>query len=246
MILALVLFRRLLFRQSRAVAELDSGAQRVPFNPNQPRGSDGKWIKKGGVFGAAVLATVVAAAGGGDVVTSVGAGLDAATARSASDADTANSKKAARKGNRAEAWRRLALKEIKSEIKKNLRCAVQSFGQVQQFFVRHPCDKLDQLLFVVRDKNGNTIAGSVMWVKMPSAESAAQLRKVEDTYGSGDVTPFGTQVIEAGGFRFTGKHYRSRLDEELFVIAETDPIKGRPSDAFLKQVADVADVLPPP
>ena len=90
------------------------------------------------------------------------------------------------------------------------------------------------------------IAGSVTWVKMPSAESATQLGKLEDTYGSGDVTPFGTKVLEAGGFRFTGKHYRSRLDRKLVVIAETDPIKGRPSEAFLKQVADVADVLPPP
>ena len=133
----------------------------MPFDRNQPRGPDGKWIKKGGVFGAAVLATVVAAANGGDVVTSVGAGLDAATTRSVSDADTANGKKAAQKGDRAEAWRRLTLKEIRKQIKKNLRCAVQSFGQVQQFFLRHPCDKLDQLLFVVQDRNGNTIAGSV-------------------------------------------------------------------------------------
>ncbi|WP_344855611.1 hypothetical protein [Amycolatopsis ultiminotia] len=246
MILVLVVFSRLLFRQSRAVVRIDSGAQRVPFDPNQPRGPDGKWIKTGGVFTAAVLATVVAAASGGDVVTSAGAGLDTATTKSVSDADTANSKKAARNGDRAKAWRRLALKEVGKEIKKDLRCAVQSFGQVQQYFLRHPCQKLDQLLFVVQDRNGNTIAGSVTWVKMPSAESAAQLRRLEDTYGSGDVTPFGTAVLEAGGFRFTGKHYRSRLDGKLAVIAETDPIKGRPSDAFLKQVADVADVLPPP
>ncbi|ADJ47924.1 hypothetical protein AMES_6099 [Amycolatopsis mediterranei S699] len=218
----------------------------MPFNPKQPRGPDGRWIKTGGVFGAAVLATVVAAASGGDVVTSVGAGLDAATTKSVSEADAAAGKKAARKGDRAEAWRRLALKELKKEIKKDLRCTVQSFGQVQQFFLRHPCDKLDQLLFVVQDRNGNTIAGSVAWVKMPSAESAGQLRKLEDVYGSGDVTPFGSEVLAAGGFRFTGKHYRSRPDGKLVVIAETDPIKGHPSDAFLKQVADVADVLPPP
>ncbi|GAB3360604.1 hypothetical protein [Amycolatopsis echigonensis] len=218
----------------------------MPFDPNQPRGPDGKWIKTGGVFGAAVLAAVMAAASGGDAVTSVGAGLDAATTRSVSDADTATSKKAARNGDRAEAWRRLALKEARKEIKKDLRCAVQSFGRVQQFFLRHPCDKLDQLLFVVQDETGNTIAGSVTWVKMPSPESAGQLRTLEDTYGSGDVTPFGTKVLEAGGFRFTGKHYRSRLDGKLVVIAETDPIKGRPSDAFLNQIPDVADVLPPP
>ncbi|WP_406636425.1 hypothetical protein [Amycolatopsis sp. WGS_07] len=218
----------------------------MPFDPNQPRGPDGKWIKTGGVFAAAALATVVAAASGGDAVTSVGAGLDAATTKSVSDADAANSKKAAQKGDRAEAWRRLTLKEVRKKIEKDLHCAVQSYGQVQQFFLRHPCKKLDQLLFVVQDKNGNTIAGSVTWVKMPSAESAAQLRNLEDTYGSGDVTPFGTEVLEAAGFRFTGKRYRSRLDGKLVVIAETDPINGRPSDAFLKQVADVADVLPPP
>ena len=218
----------------------------MPFNPNQPRGPDGKWIKTSGVFAAAVLATIVAAANGGDAVTSVGAGLDAATTKTPSDADTANGKKAARNGDRAEAWRRLTLKEVRKEIKKDLRCAVQSFGQVQQFLLGHPCEKLNQLLFVVQDTNGNTIAGSVAWVKMPSAESAAQLRKLEDTYGSGDVTPFGTEILEAGGFRFSGKHYRSRQDGKLVVIAETDPINGRPSDAVLKQVADVADVLPPP
>ncbi|WP_409463169.1 hypothetical protein [Amycolatopsis sp. GA6-003] len=218
----------------------------MPFDPNQPRGPDGKWIKTGGVFAAAALATAVAAASGGDAVTSVGAGLDAATTKSVSDTDMANSKKAARKGNRAEAWQRLALKEARKKIEKDLRCAVQSYGQVQQFFLRHPCKKLDQLLFVVQDSTGNTIAGSVSWVTMPSAESAAQLRTLEDTYGSGDVTPFGTEILEANGFRFTGKHYRSRLDGKLVVIAETDPITGHPSDAFLKQVADVADVLPPP
>lgn len=199
-----------------------------------------------GVLTAAALATVVAAAGGGDTVTSVGAGLDAATSKSVSEADTANSKKAAQKGDRAEAWRRLALKEVRQKIKTELRCAVQSFGQVQQYFLRHPCQKLDQLLFVVQDTNGNPIAGSVAWVKMPSTESATELRTLEDTYGSGDVTPFGTEVLEAAGFRFTGKHYRSRQDGKLVVIAETDPLEGRPSDAFLKQVAEVADVLPPP
>ncbi|WP_116202686.1 hypothetical protein [Amycolatopsis circi] len=218
----------------------------MPYNPNQPRDSQGRWIKTGGVLTAAALATVVAAASGGGTVTSVGAGLDAATTKSVSETNTANSKKAAQKGDRAEAWRRLALKEVRNEIKKDLRCAVQSFGQVQQYFLRHPCQKLDQLLFVVQDSDGNRIAGSVTWVKMPSADSAAQLRRLEDTYGSGDVTPFGTEILEAGGFRFTGKHYRSRQDGKLVVIAEIDPIKGSPSDSFLKQVADVADVLPPP
>lgn len=217
----------------------------MPYNPNQPRGSDGRWIKGGGVVGAALLAGVISAAGGGDAVTSVGAGLDAAVGRTTADAETANSRNAAKKGDTTEAWRRLALKEIKKDVKHKLRCAAQSSGQVQQFFLRHPCDKLDQLLFAVSDTKSDVVVGTVMWVKMPSPALAAQLKQLEDAYGTGDVTPFGTEVLELGGFRFTGKHYQSRLDGSLFVVAETEPVRGQPSDALLKQIAAVADVLPP-
>jgi hypothetical protein len=123
---------------------------------------------------------------------------------------------------------------------------VQSFGQVQQFFLRHPCDKLDQLLFAVNDTHGNLIVGSVMWVKMPSDSGAAQFMRLEDTFGTGDVTPIGTEVLELGHIRFTGKHYKSRPDGSLVVIAETEPLRGQPSNTLLKEVATVADVLPPP
>ena|SRR6266700_1517828 len=90
------------------------------------------------------------------------------------------------------------------------------------------------------------IVGSVMWVKMPSDADAAGFIELEDTYGTGDVTPFGTEVLELGGIRFTGKHYKSRSDGSLVVIAETEPVRGQPSNTLLKEVATVADVLPPP
>jgi hypothetical protein len=221
----------------------------VPFDRNQPRGPDGKWIKKsaaGGAVIAALIAATTSAIGGGGAVTSVGAGLDAATSQTAAEARTANGRNAAKKGDRAEAWRRMALKEINKNIKHDLRCAVQSHGQVQQFFLKHPCDKLDQLLFAVTGTKGDLIIGTVMWVKMPSSTSAQQLKNLEDTYGTGDVTPFGTEVLQLGAFRFTGKHYQSRVDGRLVVIAETEPARGHPSDTLLKQVATVADVLPPP
>ncbi|HYS35982.1 MAG TPA: hypothetical protein VEO01_10145 [Pseudonocardiaceae bacterium] len=216
---------------------------------NQPRGADGRWIKgkaAGGVVGAALVAGLMAAAGGGDVTASVGAALDTAVSQSTVDAETASSRQAAAKGDETGAWQRMGLKELKKPIKRELRCAVQSFGQVQQFFLRHPCDKLDQLLFVVGDAQGDTIVGTVMWVKMPSKSAAAEFRRVEDTYGSGDVTPLGTEVLELGGVRFTGKHYKSRPDGSLVVVAETEPVRGRPSNTLLKEVATVADVLPPP
>lgn len=221
----------------------------MPFDPDQPRDHDGRWIKgkaAGGVVGAALLAGLMAAAGGGGATASVGAALDAAAGQSTVDAETASSREAAKKGDRTEAWRRMALKEIKKDVKRELRCAVQSYGRVQQFFLSHPCDKLDQFLFAVSDTQGDIIVGSVMWVKMPSNATAAQLKQLEDTYGTGDVTPLGTEVLELGSFRFTGKHYASRADGSLVVIVETDPARGRPSNTLLKEVATVADVLPPP
>ncbi|MEV6608403.1 hypothetical protein [Kutzneria sp. NPDC051319] len=191
---------------------------------------------------AGLVAGLLAAANGADVTTSVGTVLDTATSQ---EAETATSRDAAKKGNEKEAWQRLALKEIERKVKDGLRCSVQSFGQVQQFFVNHPCTKLDQLVYGLEDTNGNVIIGTVMWVTMPSAAEAEELRKVEDVYGSGDVTPFTSEILGVGGVKFTGQHYRARLDGPLFVISETEPLRGRPSDELLLDVATVADVLPP-
>lgn len=226
----------------------------MPYDPNQPRDKQGRWTKgqvAGGVLGAALLAGLMSAAGGGDAVTSIGAGLDAASSQaavdqSAVDDDTASSRKAAAKGDETGAWERMALKKLKQEVKRELRCAVQSFGQVQQFFIRHPCDKLQQYLFPLVDTHGNIIVCSVMWVTFSTGSTAMDFTSLEDTYGTGDVTPFGTELLQLGGIHFTGKHYRSRRDGKLVVIAETEPVHGTPSNFLLQEVATVADVLPPP
>lgn len=220
----------------------------MPFDPNQPRDAGGRWTKgktAGGVVGAALLAGLVAAANGADVTTSVGTALDTAASQSTVDAETVSSRDAATKGNETEAWQRMALKEIERKVKDDLRCAVQSFGQVQQFFVSHPCKKLDQLVFALSDAHGDVIVGTVMWVTMPSADQADQLKQLEDTYGTGDVTPFTSDVLGLAGIRFTGQHYKSRLDGSLFVIAETEPLRGQPSNTLLSETATIADVLPP-
>lgn len=187
----------------------------------------------------------MAAANGADVTTSVGTALDTAASQSSVDAETASSRDAAKKGNEKEAWQRMALREIDRQVKNGLRCAVQSFGQVQQFFVNHPCKKLDQVVYALEDTNDNVIIGTVMWVTMPSAGEAEQLQRVEDTYGTGDVTPFTSEILGLGGVKFTGQHYRSRLDGSLLVISETEPLRGQPSNQLLLDVATVADVLPP-
>ena len=79
----------------------------------------------------------------------------------------------------------MALRQLDRQVKHDLRCAVQSFGKVQQF------------------------------------------------------------VLGVAGIKFTGQHYRARLDGRLFVISETEPLHGRASDEELLEVATVLDVLPP-
>ncbi|GAB2993601.1 hypothetical protein LWP59_32610 [Amycolatopsis acidiphila] len=213
---------------------------------DQPGDKRGRWTKSGGLLGAGLLAGLVAFAAGGDIVSSVGAGLDTATGSEGSSAVKARrGQQEARQGHDAEALGRLGLKEIKRDSRRELRCAVQSHGRVQQYFLQHPCDSLDQLLFAASDARGNVLVGSVVWVKMPSNTTAAQLKRIEDTFGSGDVTPFGTEVLGLGGIRFTGTHYRARLDGPLVVIAETEPVRGRPPEVLLNEVAAVTDVLPP-
>jgi hypothetical protein len=197
------------------------------------------------VVGAALVAGLMAAANGADVTTSVGTALDTAASQSSAEAQTASSREAAKKGNEQEAWQRMALRQLKREAEDELRCAVQSFGQVQRFFVTHPCKKLSEVMYAFRDKDGDDIVGTVMWVTMPSAGDAQQLQRVEDTYGTGDVTPFATEIAGYAGIKFTGKHYWSRRDGSLFVISETEPLRGHPSDVFLLDVAKVLDVLPP-
>lgn len=214
---------------------------------DQPRDERGRWTKgaAGTALGAAVLTAGITMAGGGDAVTSVGAGLDAAAADSSAGADTSASRDSAEKGDRTEAWRKMALKEVGHEVWHQLRCGVQSTGRVQQFFLENPCQKLDQLAFAVQDGKGNVIAGFVSWVTMDSSGTATELKRLEDGYGSGDVVPFGMQALEFGGVHFTGRYYHARQDDKLVVIAETEPVRGHPAEAELKNVAAVADVLPP-
>lgn len=205
-----------------------------------------KKAKTGGaVLAGALLAGLAAAANGGGATASIGAGLDAATAARA-DARTASSERDARAGNEARAWRRMGLREIRKIARQRLRCPLQSYGQVREFFLRTPCDSLDQVLIPLADDRGNVLVVSVMWVRLPSAADAADFQRLEDTYGTGDVTPVATELLRAGGIRFTGRHYRSRRDGRLVALAEAEPLHGRPSATLLDDAAAIAVVLPPP
>jgi hypothetical protein len=70
--------------------------------------------------------------------------------------------------------------------------------------------------------------------------------KLENTYGTGDVTPVATEALELAGLRFTAQHYASRIDGSLVVIAETEPAHGSPAATLLNDAAKIAVLFPPP
>lgn len=182
----------------------------------------------------------------------VGGGAGAAVATGAAESIAAqsiqtrvtNSRSAARRGQTSEAWRRMGLRvvtrAVSREIRRELECTAPSFGQVRELFLSTPCQSMQQTQPVLCDEQGNTIAVSITWVRMPTAVSAERLKRLIDTDGTGSVSPITGQV------RFTGKHYASRRTGSLVVIAETTPAGKWPNVDMLDGVAAVAAEFPQP
>ena len=194
-----------------------------------------------------MVASLMVAGGGGGTTASVGTAVDsAAGARATQAKNTRSGRNAARKGNEREAWDRMGLRRVRDEVRRDLDCAAQSYGEVQQYFLRHPCKRLQQRLIPVADAENNVIVVSVMWVSMRSRSDAAGLKRVEDEYGTGDVIPVGSQLLGFGGIRFTGRYYDSDQKGSMLAIAEAEPAQGNPSAELLDGAASVAVLFPSP
>lgn len=217
---------------------------------NPPRDEKGRFApyktKAGATVAAASVAGVVAFGGGG-----AGGGAASVGSSAESGAGSVNSvarsvgKDLAKKGLRREALKKLGFKIVKEAVKTELRCATASFGRVQQFFLAHPCRKLDRQVIAVADGAGNSVAVSIVWVRMPSGAQVSQLKEVIDEHGSGDISPLGGVALGVAGLKFTGEHYDSRADGSLLVIAETEAAGGHPSDRQLDDAAHVTSLFPP-
>ncbi|GGM51018.1 hypothetical protein GCM10012275_22370 [Longimycelium tulufanense] len=207
----------------------------------------GKSGKSGKVVAATVLAVSVAAGGGalGGGAASIGGATESAVAQGLR-AKTAKSRKAAHRGKHDEAWRHMGLRRIKRVARRELRCVPHSFGDTQKFFMQTPCRSLQRSLLAVSDAHDNIIAVSVAWVRMRNAGDATRLRGLVDTYGTGNITPIAGNALELQGIRFIGKHYDSRQDGALFVMAEATPVAGQPDPELMDAVAAVAMEFPPP
>ncbi|REH30719.1 hypothetical protein BCF44_12378 [Kutzneria buriramensis] len=134
-------------------------------------------------------------------------------------------------------WHGLPVRQQDATAPQHPDCVAQSHDQVRQFFVRTPCAGMTEALYTLVDRSGNTFALSVAWVRMSSAADAVAFQKLDDTYGTGDITAL-------GGIRLTGQHYRSAIDGTLVVIAEAEPLTGQ--STLLDDAALTGTQLPAP
>ncbi|HWM04600.1 MAG TPA: hypothetical protein VNP92_19865 [Actinophytocola sp.] len=188
----------------------------------------------------AVGATIAVGAGG------LGFGGNVAEfgAANVSPARVTQSKQAARKGKSDQAWRQPSLRRIKKLAEPAVNCAVNSYGQVRDFFLRNPCKSLDRTLFTLADPAGNTFVVSVSWVRMRQRSDVGRLKRLIDVDGTGSVTQLGAGLLQTQGVRFTGTPFRSRPRRDLLVVAEGATVDGHPDPAFFELVVDVAAELP--
>ncbi|WP_285612778.1 hypothetical protein [Actinokineospora globicatena] len=150
----------------------------------------------------------------------------------------------ARKSKADENWRKLRVRQVREATENALDCAVNSYGQVRNFFLRNPCADLDRTLFTLADPAGNTFVVSVSWVRMRSTKDVRPLKRLIDTDGTGSVKSLGFDLLKHQGVRFTGTPFRSRPTGDVLVVAEGAVVSGKPDPALFEQTVDLAAELP--
>ncbi|WP_436492254.1 hypothetical protein [Actinokineospora sp. HUAS TT18] len=181
-------------------------------------------------------------AGGGGVA---GSAADAAGTSGGVSARVRQGKDSARKGKGDDAWRKMNLKKVKETSKGAIDCAVNSYGQVRDFFLRNPCKSLDRTLITLTDPAGNSFVVSVSWVRMRDKSDVGDLKTLIDTDGTGSVAPLMFSVLKSQGVRFTGNPFHSRKDRDVLIVAEGAVVSGKPDSALMEGTVEVAAELMP-
>ncbi|MCT2585421.1 hypothetical protein [Actinophytocola gossypii] len=164
----------------------------------------------------------------------------------ASAAQFAASRQAMLRGEPTVAWSRLGMaRTAKDASRRDTDCASHSYGQVRRYLRRVPCRVMDRVLFTVDDKGGNTIAIAVAWVRFDTPAAAREFKRIDDTWGTGQVRPLPGSTLGLPDIRLSGQHYASRREGSLTVVAEAEEVAdGELDDAFLDEIAGVAVLLP--
>ncbi|WP_433872505.1 hypothetical protein [Saccharopolyspora sp. CA-218241] len=206
---------------------------------NKPKG-------RGGPAAVAVGTAVVLGASGGLGGTAVvGGSAGGSTAVSAVDAavvrhiqsNLGKAKQSARQGKTQRAWQQLRMRKGRERRVSAVECITSTFGQVQEFFLATPCQGLERWQYPVDDEAGSTMVVIVSKVTMRRASQAWKFRRLIDEHGTGDIHPIAPVVP------FTGYHYDSKLAGRSVIVAQAEPLAGKPPDAVLGATAEAATAI---
>jgi hypothetical protein len=210
---------------------------------HKERGPDGRFVKASTGVGALLLALWLAVSGGGlgggAAGGVAGSGSSAAAGSSGSGASASRSVRAKNRSQDGTA-RRLSragreVHRLGGDVRTD--CGSVSYGRVRDFFVGTPCVGVGRASFEVRE-GGARVVVAVAAVEMPGTADAMGLKRLVDTYGTGNVRELRTPR----GVRWTGRHYTSGRDDVTVVNAQAEPIgasavAARLADAVARDAA---------
>lgn len=207
---------------------------------NQPRDRWGRW--RSSMLPAGFLLTAVlgiAAVGGGIGGGAAGAGSSASAGASGSGASTSRGVRAKDRTQDGTA-RRLArvgreVRRLDGDVRSD--CTGVSYGRVREYFADSPCAAVGRASFEVRERGARVVV-AVAVVEMTSTADAVALKRLVDTYGTGNVRELRTPR----GVRWTGRYYMSGRDDMTVVNAQAEPVgasavAARLADAVARDAA---------
>jgi len=160
----------------------------MPFKESEhPRDSRGRFVTKGGI-GALILIAALAAIGSGGS----GAAMD-----------------------EGGSWSRSGLEFSRQDHQAAGDCAAHAHGKVERYLREHPCVRLYRARFTGDDGHGHTMTVTTQVVTMPDTGQAAQLKRLVDRPGTGNIDKLGTDTAAT--------HFDSRRNSRTVVIAEAAP-----------------------
>ncbi|MFE0028683.1 hypothetical protein [Amycolatopsis sp. NPDC059021] len=122
-------------------------------------------------------------------------------------------------------------------------CAAKSYGTTQKLFQQTPCVSLSRALYTTESGGAKALV-SVALVTMPDTASAAQLKTLTESDGTGNVT----DLVKDGTYKAPGAPrvsadkaaYASKTDGNDVTIVLTDFFGGHKDTPLLKRIANDA------
>lgn len=190
-------------------------------------GGAGGGSDPGGRSSATALAAVAVAAAvvlGGTVSVSLGSGAGGA---SSSGGSSARAPSRANKASSDAAVARLKTRGVHIEgelTDDSTDCVEHSYGEVQEFLRRNRCLALHRAQLELRDPKGDVALVAAFWIEMSDEPAAAQLVRLLDTRGTGNIRELSREEGRYKLVRYSGPAYDSDRDGTFVRSAQAEPV----------------------